>query len=81
MVLFDTIDIYIYIYIYTAIMLNWLSAACVGRTRKYCTLIFLSPVLLVRIPYSTFVIVTIEKAIVFIFIQFSPFAISFLYFN
>ena len=52
-----------------------------GRTREYCTLIFLSSVLLVRIPYGTFIIVTIEKTIVFIFIKFSPFAISFLYFN
>ena len=52
-----------------------------GRTREYCTLIFLSSALLVRIPYATFIIVTIEKTIVFIFIKFSPFAISFLYFN
>ena len=61
-------------------MLNWLSAACVaqwpGRTREYCALIFLSSALLDRIPYATFIIVTIEKTIVF-----SPFAISFLYFN
>ena len=53
----------------------------VGRTREYCTLIFLISALLVRIPYATFFIVTIEKTIVFIFIKFSPFAISFLYFN
>ena len=52
-----------------------------GRTREYCTLIFLSSALLVRIPYATFIIVTIEKTIVFIFINFSPFAISFLYLN
>ena len=43
--------------------------------------IFLSSALLVRILYATFIIVTIEKTIVFIFIKFSPFAISFLYFN
>ena len=53
----------------------------VDRTREYCTLIFLSSALLVRIPYATFISVTIEKTIVFIFIKFSPFAISFLYFN
>ena len=56
----------------------------VGSTREYCTLLFLSTALLVRIPYVTFIIiihVTIEKTIVFIFIKFSPFAISFLYFN
>ena len=52
-----------------------------GRTREYCTLIFLSSALLVQIPYTTFIIVTIEKTIVFIFIKFSPFTISFLYFN
>ena len=52
-----------------------------GKTREYCTLIFLSSALLVRIPHATFIIVTIEKTIVFIFIKFSPFAISFLYFN
>ena len=45
---------------------------------EYCTLIFLSSALLVRIPYATFIIVTIEKTIVFIFIKFSTFAISFL---
>ena len=52
-----------------------------GRTREYCTLIFLSSALLVRIPYTTFIIVTIEKTIVFIFIKFPLFAVSFLYFN
>ena len=52
-----------------------------GRTGEYCTLIFLSSALLVRIPYATFIIVTFERTIVFIFIKFSPFAISFLYFN
>ena len=51
-----------------------------GKTREYCTLIFFSSALLVRIPHMT-IIVTIEKTIVFIFIKFSPFAISFLYFN
>ena len=52
-----------------------------GRTREYCTLIILSSALLVRIPYATFIIVTIEKTIVIIFIKFSPFVISFLYFD
>ena len=40
--------------------------------------LFLSSALLVRIPYATFIIVTIEKTVVFIFIKFSTFAISFL---
>ena len=80
MVLFNTIDIY------TAIMLNWLSVACVAQWVEHVniahTLIFLSSALLVRIPYATFIIVAIEKTIVFfIFIKFSPFSISFLYFN
>ena len=52
-----------------------------GKTREYCTLIFLSSGLLVRSPYATFIIVTIEKTYVFIFIKFSPFAISFLHFD
>ena len=51
-----------------------------GRTSEYCTLIFLSSALLVQIQYATFIIVTIEKTIVYIFIKFSPFEISFLYF-
>ena len=64
-------------------MLNWLSAACVAQWVEHVNiaLIFLSSALLVRIPYATFIIVTIEKTIVLIFIKFSPFAISFLYFN
>ena len=49
----------------------------VGRTLEYCTLIFLSSVLLVQIKHATFIIVTIEKTFVFIFIKFSPFAMSF----
>ena len=52
-----------------------------GRTREYCTLISLSSALLIRIPYATFIIVSIEKTFVFIFIKISPFAISFLHFN
>ena len=52
-----------------------------GRTSEYCTLIILSYALLVRIPYATFIIVTIEKTIVIIFNKFSPFVISFLYFD
>ena len=51
------------------------------RTREYCALVFLSSASLVRIRYATFIIVTIEKTFVFIFIRFSPFAISFLYFD
>ena len=77
MVLFNTIDIYRY---NAQFAINCLRGS-VGRTREYCTLIFLSYLLLVRIPYATFIIVTIEKTIFFIFIKFSPFAISFLYFN
>ena len=77
MILFNTIDIY------TAIMLIWLSVAYVAQWVEHGNIahIFLSSALLVRIPYATFIIVTIEKAIVFIFITCSPFAISFLYFN
>ena len=78
MVLFNTIDIY------TAIMLNWLSVACVAQWVEYVNIVhldFLSSALLFRVPYATFIIVVIEKTIVFIFIKFSPFAISFLYFN
>ena len=52
-----------------------------GRKREYCTLICLSSVLLVRIPYASFTIVTIENTFVFMFIKFSPFALSFLHFN
>ena len=64
-------------------MLNWLSAACVAQWVEHVinTVISLSCALLVRIPYATFIIVTIEKTIDFIFIKFSTFAISFLYFN
>ena len=51
-----------------------------GRTHEYCTLI-LSSVLLVRIRYATFIIVTIEKTFILIFIKFSPFTILFLHFN
>ena len=51
------------------------------RTREYCTLIFLSAALLVRILHETFIIVTIEKTFIFIFIKVSSLAISFLYFN
>ena len=68
-------------YRYTAQLAIICLRGSVDRTRDYCTLIFLSSALLVRIPYATFIIVTIEKTIVFIFINFSPFAISFLYFN
>ena len=39
-----------------------------GRMCEYCTLIFLNSALLVRIPYATFIIVTIEKTFVFIFL-------------
>ena len=64
-VLFNTIDKYIYRYN------AQLDISCLvgseGRTREYCTLIFLSSALLVRIPFATFIIVTIEKTIVFYF--------------
>ena len=68
-------------YRYNAQLAVSLLRGSVGRTREYCTLIFLSSAMLVRIPYATFIIVTIEKTMAFIFIKFSPFAISFLYFN
>ena len=71
------------IYIYTAKMLNWLSVACVAQLVGHVNIAHynLTSALLVRIPFATFIIVTIEKTIVNIFIKFSPFAISFLYFN
>ena len=77
MVLFNTIDIY------TAIMLNWRSVTCVAQWLEHVNiaLMFLSSALLVRILHATFIIVTIEKTIVFILFKFSPFAISFLCFN
>ena len=77
-VLFNTIDIYIYRF--NAQLAISCRRGSVGRTREYFALIFLSSALLVRIPYAAFIIVTIEKTIVFIFIKFSPFAISLLYF-
>ena len=57
-------------------MLNWLSAACVAQWVEHVNIAHL----LVRIPFATFISVTIEKTIVFTFIKFSPLAISFLYF-
>ena len=41
-----------------------------GRAREYCTLVFLSSALLVRIPYGTFISVTIKNTFVFIFMNF-----------
>ena len=38
------------------------------RTREYCTLIFLSSALLVRILHATFIIVTTEKKLLFLFL-------------
>ena len=68
MVLFNTIDVY------TAIKLNWLSVAwvaeTVGRTREYCTLIFLSSALLVRILHATFIFVTTLKTFVLFLLNF-----------
>ena len=61
-VLFNTIDVY------TAIKLNWLSV--VDRTREYCTLIFLSCVLLVRILNATFIFVTTLKTFVLFLLNF-----------
>ena len=68
MVLFNTIDIY------TAIMLNWVSVACVAQWVEHVNIahMFLSAALLVRIPYATFIIVTIEKTC-FYFYQILPF--------
>ena len=66
MVLFNTIDI-IYIYRFNAQLAVSCLGGSVGRTCEYCTLIFLSSALLVRIPYAAFIIVIIEKTTVFIF--------------
>ena len=63
-------------------MLDWLSAAGVAQWVEHVNLhTYIFKLCDVRILYATFIIVTIEKTIVFIFIRFSPFAISFLYFN
>ena len=70
----------IYILLEAQLAISYLRGS-VDTTREYCTLIFFSSALLVRIPYATFIIVYIEKTTVFIFIKFSPFAISFLYFK
>ena len=77
MILSNTIDIYRF---NAQLAISCLRSS-VGRTSEYCTPLFLRSALLVRILYATFIIVTIEKTIVYIFIKFSPFAISFLYFN
>ena len=62
-------------------MLDWLSAG-VAQWVEHVNIAHLYFKLCdVRILYATFIIKTIEKTIVFIFIRFSPFAISFLYFN
>ena len=57
MVLFNTIDVY------TALKLNWLSVAWEAQwvENEYCTLIFLSSALLVRIMHATFIFVTTLK--------------------
>ena len=71
-ILFNTIDIY------TAIMLIWLSVAYVAQWVELVNIahiFFLSFALLVRIPYATFIIVTIKKTIFLFFIKFSLFAI------
>ena len=58
---------YIYIYRYNAQLAISCLRGSVGRTREYCTLVFLSSASLVRIRYATLIIVTIEKTFVFYF--------------
>ena len=41
-----------------------------GRTREYCTLIFLSSALLVRILHATFIFVTTLKTFVLFLLKF-----------
>ena len=66
MVLFNTIDVY------TAIKLNigHCLGGSVGRTRKYCTFIFSSSALLVRILHATFIFVTTLKTFVLFLLNF-----------
>ena len=66
MVLFNTIGIYRF---NAQLAISCLRGS-VGRTREYCTLIFLSSALLVRIPYATFIIVTIEKTMFLFLLKF-----------
>ena len=77
MVLFNIIDIY------SAIMFNWQSVACLAQWVEHVNIasLYFKLCVVSTNPYATFIIVTIEKTIVFIFIKFSPFAISFLDFN
>ena len=66
MVLFNTIDIYRY---NAQLAISCLGGS-VGRTREYCTLIFLSSVLLVRILHATFIFVTTLKTFVLFLLNF-----------
>ena len=60
MVLYITIDVY------TAIITNCLSVACVAQWVEHV-------IIAVIFKAATFIIVTIVKSFVFIFIKFSPF--------
>ena len=68
MVLFNTIDIYIYRY-KAQLAISCLGGS-VGRTREYCTHIFLSSALLVRILHATFIFVTTLKTFVLFLLNF-----------
>ena len=67
--------LYVSVDVYTAILHNCLSVACVAQWVEHVNIapLFLSSASLVRIPFTTFFIVTIVKNFVFIFIKFSPF--------
>ena len=65
-VLFNTIGIYRF---NAQLAISCLRGS-VGRTREYCKLIFLSSALLVRIPYATFIIVTIDETMFLFLLKF-----------
>ena len=54
-------------------MLNWLSAACVAQWLEHINIthLYFKLCIISSNPYTTFIIVAIEKTIVFIFIIFS----------
>ena len=54
-------------------MLNWVSVACVAQWVEHVNIAHLYFKLCARITYATFISVTIEKTIVFIFIKFVSF--------
>ena len=66
-------------------MLNWLSVAWVAQWVEHVNLHTYTYILKLCVvssnPARDFIIVTIEKTFVFVFIKFSPFAALFLHFN